>query len=117
MAKWIATTFLLVVCVILYILFASDKVNIINLGEKKMTEDKLISREVLFGNPDHIATRISNDGQNISFLAPKDGVLNVWIAPVSSPYQAKVVTDEKQRGIRGYFWAKDNQVKPPMVSA
>ena len=36
-------------------------------------------------------------------------MLNAWIAPVSSTYQAKVVADEKQRGIRGYFWAKDNE--------
>lgn len=74
-----------------------------------MIEDKLICREALFGNPDHIATRISNDGKSISFLSPKDGVMNVWVAPVSSPQQAKVVTEENQRGIREYFWAKDNE--------
>jgi len=109
MVKWIIAILLLVVCIILYISFMGDKIYVINSGEKQMMEDKLISREVLFGNPDHIATRISNDGQNISFLAPKEGVLNVWIAPASSPHQAKVITDEKQRGIRGYFWAKDNE--------
>ena len=100
MTKWIIAAFLLGLCIILY--------NVINSEEKKMIEDKLISREILFGNPDHIATRISNDGENISFLAPKDGVLNVWVASASSPYKAKVVTDEKERGIRRYFWAKDN---------
>ena len=109
MVKWIIAILLLVVCIILYISFMGDKIYVINSGEKQMMEDKLISREVLFGNPDHIATRISNDGQNISFLAPKEGVLNVWIAPASSPHQAKVITDEKQRGVRGYFWAKDNE--------
>jgi len=36
-------------------------------------EDNLISREVLFGNPDRAATRISKDGKLLSYIAPKDG--------------------------------------------
>ena len=68
-----------------------------------------IPRETLFGNPDHVAVRISEDGKNISYIAPQNGVLNVAIAPVSNPHDGKVVTDEKTRGIRSYFWAKDNE--------
>ena len=83
--------------------FATDSTKV-----KEMKEDQLISREVLFGNPDHVATRISEDGKNISFLAPKDGVLNIWVAATGSPNKAKVITNEKSRGIRSYFWSKDN---------
>ena len=41
----------------------------------------LISREALFGNPTKAAGQISPDGKWISWLAPSNGVLNVWLAP------------------------------------
>ncbi|PCJ29794.1 MAG: S9 family peptidase [Rickettsiales bacterium] len=92
----------------IFLLFASLCITINSSEAKIMKEDQLIPREVFFGNPDRIAARLSNDGQNISFLAPKDGVLNVWVAPGGQISEARVVTDEKKRGIRSYFWAKDN---------
>ncbi|RTK92404.1 MAG: S9 family peptidase [Rickettsiales bacterium] len=73
-----------------------------------MIQDKLIEREILFGNPDKIAVRISNNGKYISFLAPKDGVLNIWVAPTENITQAKAITNEQGRGIRVYHWAKDS---------
>jgi len=69
----------------------------------------LIPRSVIFGNPDRAAPRISPDGKQISFLAPVEGVLNVWVGPADSPDAAKPVTDDKSRGIRQYFWAFTNQ--------
>ncbi len=42
----------------------------------------LIPREVLFGNPQRSAVRIAPDGSMIGFLAPRDGVLNVWTQPL-----------------------------------
>jgi hypothetical protein len=39
----------------------------------------LIPREVLFGNPERADPQISPDGSQIGYLAPVDGVLNVWI--------------------------------------
>ena len=77
-------------------------------GDEMIKEDDLISRDVLFGNPDRIATRISKDGKLISYIAPKDGVLNIWVAPIDKLQEAKVITNETQRGIRSYFWANDN---------
>src|SRR5690349_17739150 len=38
----------------------------------------LIPRSVLFGNPERAGVRLSPDGKWLSWLAPKDGVLNVW---------------------------------------
>ncbi len=70
---------------------------------------KLISRQVLFGNPDKASARVSHDGSKLSYLAPKDGVLNVFVGPIDDPPAAKPVTDDKQRGIRIYFWAYDNK--------
>ena len=65
----------------------------------------LIPRQVLFGNPDKAAARISPDGKQLSYLAPVDGVLNVWVGPTDDPAAAKPVTQDKKRGIRSYFWA------------
>ena len=45
------------------------------------------------------------DGKRLSYLAPVDGVLNVWVGPVDDVAAAKPVTDDKKRGIRSYFWA------------
>lgn len=70
---------------------------------------QLIPRDTLFGNPDRISSRISPDGSSLSFLAPKDGVLNVWVGPADSPQNAKPVTNDTYRGIRTYGWAYTNQ--------
>jgi len=67
-----------------------------------MKEDRLIPREVLFGNPDKIAVRMSEDGKYISYLAPLEGVLNVFVAPANNPLTGKAITVDKERGIRSY---------------
>ncbi len=65
----------------------------------------LIPRKVLFGNPDKSSPSISPDGKRLSYLAPVDGVMNVWVGPAERPDEAKPVTHDKKRGIRSYFWA------------
>jgi len=72
-------------------------------------EEPLIPRDVLFGNPDKASLQISPDGQYISFLAPVNNVLNVWVAPAAEPEKAEPVTKDVNRGIRIYFWAYTNQ--------
>ena len=68
-------------------------------------DPSIISREVLFGNPDRAMARLSPDGTKLSFLSPLDGVLNVFVAPVDDPAAAVPVTADKGRGVRDYFWA------------
>ncbi|MBX3415491.1 MAG: S9 family peptidase [Pirellulales bacterium] len=70
---------------------------------------KLIPRNILFGNPQKAAARISPDGKQLSYLAPVNGVLNVWVAPVDNIAAAKPVTNDTKRGIRSYFWAYNNR--------
>ena len=48
------------------------------------TDANLIKRQTLFGNPDRSGVQLSPDGTQISYLAPKDGVMNVWVAPVDA---------------------------------
>ena len=69
----------------------------------------LIPREVLFGNPERAAGQISPDGKWLSWTAPVNGVMNVWLAPASNPAAAKSVTSEKVRPIRQYFWSPDSR--------
>jgi len=65
----------------------------------------LIPRKLLFGNPDHVMVEISPDGAHLSWLAPVDGVLNVWVAPRDNLEAARPVTHDTGRGIRFYGWA------------
>jgi dipeptidyl aminopeptidase/acylaminoacyl peptidase len=69
----------------------------------------LIERARLFGNPSKMAGSVSPDGKWLSWIAPRDGVLNVWVAPIGSPGDAKPLTDEKTRPIRMAFWAPDSK--------
>jgi dipeptidyl aminopeptidase/acylaminoacyl peptidase len=76
-----------------------------NTPQRAPTTSELIPRDVLFGNPERSQLRISPDGKTLSWIAPRDGVLNVWTAPVSDPKNAKPLTSDKSRGIRQYQWA------------
>lgn len=67
----------------------------------------LISREVLFGNPVKASPKISPDGKKLAYLAPdKAGVLNVWVRTLGQT-DDKVITQDKKRGVRQYFWQDD----------
>src|SRR5215475_13295726 len=74
---------------------------------------ELIPRRVLFGNPERVAPRISPDGTTIAWIAPHEGVLNVWTAPLGQDgpdwSAARVVTDDTDRGIRTHSWAHDGR--------
>ena len=72
-------------------------------------DTSLIPRSVLFGDPDRARARLSPDGKNLSFVAPKDGVLNLWVAPALDPAKARALTSETERSIVRYHWAYDNR--------
>ena len=73
-----------------------------------LSANALIPREALFGNPSRASGQVSPDGKWLSWLAPKEGVLNVWMAPASDPSAAKAMTNATDRPIRQYFWAPDS---------
>jgi dipeptidyl aminopeptidase/acylaminoacyl peptidase len=68
----------------------------------------LIPRSALFGNPERVGGQISPDGQWLSWLAPKDGVLNIWLAPSAKPDRGDPITSATDRPIRQHFWAPDS---------
>jgi dipeptidyl aminopeptidase/acylaminoacyl peptidase len=69
----------------------------------------LIERTKFFGNPSRVAGRLSPDGKWLAWIAPREGVLNIWVAPVASPADGRALTDERVRPIRQYFWAPDSR--------
>jgi len=79
----------------------------------------LIPRGVLFGNPERVLPQLSPDGTRLAWIAPHEGVLNVWVAPLRiDPGRdgetvgwsaARVVTDDRDRGIRMFSWAHDGR--------
>jgi dipeptidyl aminopeptidase/acylaminoacyl peptidase len=71
---------------------------------------RLIERTAFFGNPDRIGVALSPDGKHLSWIAPRDGVLNVWVAPVTDPSKARPLTNERTRPIRSATWAPDSSM-------
>jgi dipeptidyl aminopeptidase/acylaminoacyl peptidase len=69
--------------------------------------ETLIPRDKIFGNPSRAGGQISPDGRHVSWLAPVDGVMNVWVAPIGNLGAAKAVTKEAKRGLQSYLWAPD----------
>ena len=72
-------------------------------------QDRLIPRKDIFGNPTRTLPAISPDGKNIAYIAPRDSVLNVFVAPRDDIAAAKPITADKKRGIRGFFWAQNSK--------
>lgn len=73
-------------------------------------EAPMIERAKLFGNPSRVQARLSPDGRHVSWIAPRDGVMNVWVAPTMNLAAAKPITGDKVRPIRQYFWAPDSRI-------
>ncbi|TNF35628.1 MAG: S9 family peptidase [Deltaproteobacteria bacterium] len=71
--------------------------------------ESLIPRATFFGNPERASVQISPDGAYLSWLAPREGVLNVWIAPVGELDKARPVTADMTRPVHNYFWAYDKK--------
>ena len=77
--------------------------------QRDTEEPSLIARRLLFGNPEKMLALLSSDGSKLSYLAPVDGVLNVWVGPADRPRDARPVTGEKVRGVPGYCWAHTSE--------
>jgi len=67
---------------------------------------ELIPRQILFGNPERAAARISPDGRYLAYLAPLNGVLNVWVGSLDGS-DAEPITHDTERPIRLYLWRPD----------
>ena len=67
----------------------------------------LIPLEHFFDNPEKAGAKISPDGTRLSYLAPEEGRLNVWVGTVGADDDT-CVTHDHVRGIRGHSWSRDS---------
>ncbi len=67
----------------------------------------LIPLRHLFDNPERALARPSPDGRRLSWVAPRDGVLNVWVRDIAGG-EAVPVTRDRDRGVRAYLWSRDS---------
>ena len=71
----------------------------------------LILRSALFGNPVKFGALLSPDGKWVSWIAPVNGLLNVWVAPSDKPEVGKAITASTDHPISTHFWSSDsNQI-------
>ncbi|WAT19059.1 S9 family peptidase [Aurantiacibacter sp. MUD11] len=75
----------------------------------RVADTPLIPRDHLFGNPARSQGKVSPDGKWVSWMAPWEGVMNVWMAPADDPDNPRRMTSAKDRPIPGYSWAPDSQ--------
>lgn len=71
-------------------------------------EPALIPREVLFGNPDRINPKLSPCGRYLTYIAPRDGVLNIWLRTVGQ-LDDRPLTHDTGRGIFSHTWAYNGE--------
>ena len=69
----------------------------------------LIPREVLFGNPQITSVNLSPDGRWISYLAPHQGVLNLWVRDLDGQAPARVITQQRDRPQMPGYWTADGR--------
>jgi dipeptidyl aminopeptidase/acylaminoacyl peptidase len=68
----------------------------------------LIARASLFADPVRYGGQLSPNGERVAFVAPRDGVANVWVLSVGAMEDARPATDDRGRGVRSPRWAYDN---------
>ena len=77
----------------------------------------LISRDILFGNPEKTSPKLSPDGKRLAWIAPdQKNVLQVWVKTIGKD-DGKILTADKKRGIRSYFWAHNSKTLVYMQDA
>ena len=74
----------------------------------------LIPRKTLFGNPERATARLSPQGTHLAYLAPIEGVMNVWVLRTNESgtvkeFPASPITHDRTTGIRQFFWSHTNR--------
>jgi hypothetical protein len=62
-------------------------------------EAELIARCLLFDDADYASVTVSPDGWHLSWLAPVNGVRNLFVARIDDPASGRAVTRVTDRGI------------------
>jgi dipeptidyl aminopeptidase/acylaminoacyl peptidase len=73
-------------------------------------QSALPARRIFFADPDYAKVTVSPDGEHLAYLAPLNGVRNLWVAPIADPRQGRPVTRVTDRDISTeYRWANTNR--------
>jgi dipeptidyl aminopeptidase/acylaminoacyl peptidase len=78
--------------------------------QKNPQSPPLIPLRDFFRNPEGASYRVSPGGDYISWLAPWENRLNVFVQPSDGSGEPRRLTDATKRDIAGYFWAAKDQV-------
>lgn len=70
----------------------------------------LIPLADFFRNPEAAGYEVSPGGEYLSWLAPWENRLNVFVQPVDGSAAPRRLTDATKRDIAGYFWAAKDQI-------
>jgi dienelactone hydrolase len=68
----------------------------------------LIPRKTFFENANALNPRLSPDGRWLAWIAPFDGVMNVWVAPPDDLTNARPLTRQTERPIFAQWFARTN---------
>jgi dipeptidyl aminopeptidase/acylaminoacyl peptidase len=69
----------------------------------------LVPRSVLFGNPHRTSPDVSPDGTRFGYVAPDEGVLNVWVGPLDGSREPVPVTHDRGQGIPVFAFAQNDR--------
>lgn len=69
----------------------------------------VIPLEDFFKNPEKSSFNLSPDGKYISYMAPYESRMNIFVQKVGSQ-KALRITSETDRDIAGYFWANNSRI-------
>ena len=80
---------------------------LLSLSAFPQAQAPLIPRSVIFGNPERALPQISPDGKMLAYLAPDQGVLNIWVRTLGKS-DDHAITNDRKRGIRNFSWQYDS---------
>jgi len=66
--------------------------------------------EVFFSNPEQTDFRLSPDGRYLSWLAPWENRMNLFVRSLDSVMEPIRLTEETQADLGRYFWANDHKI-------
>ena len=91
---------------ILVFSFTNYKKNLTENTQEKMRE---IPLKDFFKNPEQSDFKISPDGTYYSFLAPYEGIMNIFVKKIGSDSVIQV-TKQTDRNLTSYEWANDRRI-------
>jgi dipeptidyl aminopeptidase/acylaminoacyl peptidase len=69
----------------------------------------LIPRKLLLGNASRLDPALSPDGRRLAWLAPVDGVMNLWVSPTEALAEAQPITRLGGRQPIWHDWSADGR--------